>query len=60
MMPKIQWKTKNDIDAEKEKQEKRQTEKINLQKKSWQNMSGKDKDDLLRLMAIQLGMIDET
>jgi len=59
-MPKIQWKTKNDIDAEKEKQEKRQTEKINLQKKSWQNMSGKDKDDLLRLMAIQLGMIDET
>lgn len=59
-MPKIQWKTQTDIDAEKAKQEKRQTEKENLKKKSWQNMSGKDKDDILRLMAIQLGMVDET
>ena len=60
MMPKIQWKNQTDIDAEKEKQAKRQTEKEKLKKKSWQNMSGKDKDDLLRLMAIQLGMVDET
>lgn len=57
---KVKWKKQTDIDAEKDKEQKRQTEKEKLKKKSWQNMSGKDKDDLLRLMAVQLGMIDET
>lgn len=57
---KVKWKKQTDIDAEKDKQVKRQSEKDKLKKKSWQTMSGKDKDELLRLMAIQLGMIDET
>ena len=57
---KIRWKKQTDIDAEKDKQVKRQSEKDKLKKKSWQTMSSKDKDELLRLMAIQLGMIDET
>ena len=59
MTPKIQWKKQTDIDAEKEKQAKRQTEKDKLKKKSWQNMSSKEKDEVLRLVAIQLGMIDD-
>ena len=56
---KIKWKNQSDIDTEKAKEQKRQVEKEKIKKKSWQTMSGKDKDELLRLMAIQLGMIDD-
>ena len=56
---KVKWKKQTDIDAEKDKEQKRQTEKEKLKKKSWQNMSSKEKDEVLRLVAIQLGMIDD-
>ena len=56
---KVKWKKQTDIDAEKDKQVKRQSEKDKLKKKSWQNMSSKEKDEVLRLVAIQLGMIDD-
>lgn len=58
-MPKIKWKSQKDIDAEKAKQEKRQAEKAKFKNKKWQTMSGKDKDELLRNIATQLGLVDE-
>jgi len=58
-MPKIKWESQKDIDAEKAKQEKRQAEKEMLKDKEWQTMSGKDKDKILYLAALQLGLIDD-
>lgn len=56
---KVKWKNQSDIDVMKAKEQKRKVDKDQLKKKSWENMSSKDKDELLRLVAIDLGMIDD-
>lgn len=58
-MAKIKWKSQKDIYAEKVKNEKRQKQKEKFKNKKWQTMSGKDKDELLKQMAIQLGIFDD-
>lgn len=56
-MAKIKWKNKSDIDKEKlEIEEKKKHKKY--KGKPFKNLSTKDKDELLEMLARQFGLID--
>lgn len=56
-MAKIKWKNKTDIDAEKTSQEQRKTEKEQFKNTDFKNLSTKEKDKLLEILAKEAGLI---
>ena len=56
-MSKIKWKSKADIDAEKAEQEHQKAEKEQFKGKDFGNLSTKEKDKLLEILAKEHGLV---